>query len=67
MKPYKNATLTVNGTVLNLILDEKNEQYMWGDAGLNYKIVDDKIICDCNWLHINEKNINGIEIKERFV
>ena len=64
MKPYKKATLTVNGSVLNLILDENKEQYMWGDAGLNYKIVDDKVICDCYWLHVNDKSINGLEIKE---
>lgn len=67
MKPYKNATLTVNNFKLNLKLDENSDQYLWEDAGLNYKIVDDKIICDCNWLHINERSIKGIEIKEKFV
>jgi hypothetical protein len=65
MKPYKHAYFKIDDSIFELELDKYEEQYLWEDAGLNFKIIDDKIICDCDWLKLNENSVKGIEILER--
>jgi hypothetical protein len=57
--------IEVGDFIIEVTLDEIHEQYMWNDAGLDYQIRDEGVYCSSEWLTIDGKSLNGLEIKER--
>lgn len=56
---FKKGFIKLNSSIILVKLDKYGEQYLYGEAGLSFEIKDDKVICTCQWLRIDEQSLNG--------